>query len=44
MHRRALEGKEKVLGPEYPDTLSSCSYLGLVLWKQGKYKEADAMH
>jgi hypothetical protein len=31
MHRRALEGSEKVLGLEYLDTLTSVSKLSLVL-------------
>ncbi|QGA15967.1 hypothetical protein EYB26_003634 [Talaromyces marneffei] len=44
MHRRALVGREKVLGAEHPDTLSSVGYLGLVLESQGKYEEAEAMH
>jgi hypothetical protein len=44
MHRRALEGREKALGLEHPNTLISVSYLGLVLEQQGKYEEAEAMH
>ena len=44
MHRRALEGREKVLGLEHPDTLTSVSQLGSALLKQGKYDEAEAMH
>ncbi|OCK87015.1 uncharacterized protein K441DRAFT_711743 [Cenococcum geophilum 1.58] len=44
MHRRALEGSKKVLGPEHPYTLTSVSKLGSVLSSQGKYEEAEAMH
>ena len=44
MHRRALGGSEKVLGPEHPDTLSSVSHLGLVLSSQGEYEEAEAIY
>jgi hypothetical protein len=88
MHRRALEGSEKVLGREHPstltsvnnlgfgecgtmfvskhllscfqrpsmhrfrlfvfplprDTLTSVNNLGLVLDRQGKYEESEAMH
>ncbi|KAM5358060.1 hypothetical protein ACJZ2D_015635 [Fusarium nematophilum] len=44
MYRRGLEGSEKVLGPEYPDTLTSVNNLGSVLESQGKYNEAEAMH
>jgi Tfp pilus assembly protein PilF len=43
MHRQALRGYEKVLGPEHPDTLTSVNNVGLVLERQGKYKEAEAM-
>jgi Tfp pilus assembly protein PilF len=44
MHRRALEGSEKMLGREHPHTLTSLNNLGSVLSKQGKYEEAEAMH
>ncbi|PSN58554.1 hypothetical protein BS50DRAFT_510243, partial [Corynespora cassiicola Philippines] len=43
LFRRALEGSEKVLGPEHPSTLASVSNLGSVLESQGKYEEAEAM-
>ena len=41
MHRRALEAREKVLGREHPDTLTSVNNLGNVLFMQGKYEEAE---
>jgi tetratricopeptide (TPR) repeat protein len=44
MHRRALEGKEKVLGKEHPDTLASMNNLAEVLRDQGKYEQAEKMH
>ncbi|KAK3333869.1 hypothetical protein B0T19DRAFT_139514 [Cercophora scortea] len=44
MHRRALDGKEKVLGPEHPSTLASVSNLASVLQDQGKYEEAEQMN
>ena len=44
MHRRDLEGSEKVLRPEHPDTLTSANNLGSVLERQGKYEEAEAMY
>ncbi|KAH6667983.1 hypothetical protein B0J14DRAFT_519380 [Halenospora varia] len=44
MDRRALEGREKALGKEHPDTLTSVSSLAVVLWKQGKYEQAEEMH
>jgi tetratricopeptide (TPR) repeat protein len=40
----ALEGYEKVLGPEHLDTLTSVNNLGLVLESQGKYEVAEAMY
>ncbi|KAL4746359.1 P-loop containing nucleoside triphosphate hydrolase protein [Aspergillus terricola var. indicus] len=42
MHRRALRDREKVLGPEHPDTLVSVNNLGWALYQQGKYDEAAA--
>ena len=35
MHRRALAGREKALGAEHPDTLTSVDHLGRVLGRQG---------
>jgi guanine nucleotide-binding protein subunit alpha len=43
MHRRALAGKEKVLGVDHPDTLTSVNNLAVVLRNQGKYGEAESM-
>ena len=42
--RTAVVIKEKTLGPEHPDTLTSVDNLGLVVERQGKYEEAEAMH
>jgi tetratricopeptide (TPR) repeat protein len=42
--RMSVKAREKVLGPEHPDTLTSVSHLGSVLECQGKYEEAEAMH
>ena len=39
-----LEAREKVLGREHLDTLTSMNNLALVLNSQGKYEEAEAMH
>jgi len=44
MNRRALEGREKVLGKEHPDTLTSVNNLAFVLQDQGKYEEAEQMN
>ncbi len=38
MHQWALELREKVLGPEYPDTLASMNNLVVALDGQGKYE------
>lgn len=32
-----------MLGPEHLNTISSANRLGYILFKQGKYKEAEAM-
>ncbi len=39
-----LELREKVLGSEYPATLTSINNLTLVLWDQGKYEAVEEMH
>jgi len=44
MHRRTLELREKVLGPEHPDRLTSMNNLALVLVDQCEYEAAEAMH
>jgi hypothetical protein len=44
MGRSVLEAREAVLGAEHSDTLTSVGNLGLVLERQGKYEEAEAMH
>jgi hypothetical protein len=44
MNQLALNGREKVLGPEHPDTLTSFSNIAGVLWSQGKYKAAMRMN
>ncbi|KAH8671817.1 TPR domain protein [Tricladium varicosporioides] len=43
MDRRALEGREKALGEDHPDTLTSVSNLALVLQDQGKYEQAEEL-
>ena len=44
LHRRALEGNEKVLGKEHPYTLGSVNNLAAVLRAQGDYKAAEKLH
>jgi hypothetical protein len=44
LHRRALEGRQKILDLKHQDALISARSFDLVLGKQGKYKEAKALH
>ncbi|GAM34008.1 hypothetical protein TCE0_014f01316, partial [Talaromyces pinophilus] len=44
IYRRALEAREKMLGYDHADTLTTANNLGLVLSSQAKYEEAEAMH
>ena len=44
MNRQTLARKEKVLGREHLDTLTSMSNLASVLSSQGKYEEAEAIN
>ncbi len=44
MHWRALELREKVLGPGHPHTLTSMKNLALVLGYQGQYEATKEMH
>jgi hypothetical protein len=41
MNQRALEGRERVLGKEHPDTMTSMNNLAVVLQGQGKYEQAE---
>ncbi|RDL35922.1 uncharacterized protein BP5553_06534 [Venustampulla echinocandica] len=43
LYRRALEGIEKELGEQHPDTLKSVGNLASVLRVQGKYNEAEKL-
>ena len=42
MNRRALDGREKMLGREHPDTVTSVDNLTSVLRYQERYEEAEA--
>ncbi|CAI0650683.1 unnamed protein product, partial [Colletotrichum noveboracense] len=44
MYERALQGKEKALGPDHTSTLSTVNNLGLLYSKQGRLKEAEGMY
>ena len=41
LFRRALEEREKVLGPDHPDTIISAQHLSWVLNKQKKNKGTE---
>lgn len=44
MYREVLQLREKVLGCDHPDTLKSVNNLADMLYRLGKYNEAEAMH
>jgi tetratricopeptide (TPR) repeat protein len=44
MHRRTLELRKNMLGPEHPDTLTSMNNLAEILRSQDKYEAAEEMH
>jgi tetratricopeptide (TPR) repeat protein len=44
LYERSLEIREKVLGPEHPDTASSLNNLAGLLHDQGKYAEAQSLY
>ncbi|HEY6252399.1 MAG TPA: tetratricopeptide repeat protein [Candidatus Angelobacter sp.] len=44
LYRRALAIREKVLGPEHPDTALSLNNLATLYDDQGKYEEAAPLH
>jgi serine/threonine protein kinase/tetratricopeptide (TPR) repeat protein len=42
--RAAMEIRRRELGDDHPDTLTSISYLGYVLWVQGSLAEAESCY
>jgi Tfp pilus assembly protein PilF len=44
MYRRAMKGREKTLGPEHTDTLTSTNSVGAALKDEQKYAEAEVMY
>ncbi|KAK3946626.1 P-loop containing nucleoside triphosphate hydrolase protein, partial [Pseudoneurospora amorphoporcata] len=44
MYQRALEGREKALGPDHTSTLDTVNNLGLLYSDQGRLKEAETMY
>ena len=41
--QQAVEIRQRVLGPEHPDTLKSMHDLAIVLWNEGHYAEAEKL-
>ncbi|MCX5698057.1 MAG: tetratricopeptide repeat protein [Candidatus Omnitrophica bacterium] len=44
LYRRALAIREKILGPEHPDTATSLGNLALLLYKKGEYQAAEPLY
>jgi Tfp pilus assembly protein PilF len=44
MYQRALQGKEKALGPDHTSTLDKVNYLAALYADQGKLVEAEQMY
>jgi len=44
IHWQTLQLRERVLGPEHPDTLTSMNNLALLLDSQEKYDETEPMY
>jgi Flp pilus assembly protein TadD len=44
LYRRALESRERVLGPGHPDTLTSINNLAALLWSKGDYAAAEPLN
>jgi hypothetical protein len=42
--QQTLAHRDKMLGPEHPDTLANMNNLAVMLDNQGRHKEADSMH
>ena len=41
--RRALETRERLLGPAHPDTLDSAALMAEIRYRQGRWQEAEAL-
>jgi tetratricopeptide (TPR) repeat protein len=44
MHRQALAIREKRLGPDHPETLSSVTFLAICIENAKRYSEAESFH
>jgi tetratricopeptide (TPR) repeat protein len=43
LYARGLANREKLLGPEHPDTLWTVNKLAMICYDQGRYEEAEAL-
>jgi tetratricopeptide (TPR) repeat protein len=43
LYQRALVIREKILGPEHPDTAATLHQLATLYWRQGKYELAEPL-
>jgi len=41
--QRALDIREKILGPEHRDTATTLNQLAVLYWRQGKYEQAEPL-
>ena len=44
LYKRALEIRERVLGPDHPDTATSLNNLAILYDNQGRYEEAEPLY
>jgi nephrocystin-3 len=44
LYCRCLETRERLLGPEHPDTLTTVGNLGTLYWAKGNYEQAEAFY
>ena len=43
LQRQSMEIRQRILGPEHPETLTSMNSLAIVLWYEGHYAEAKKL-
>ena len=43
LYQRTLKTRERVLGPEHPDTVGTVNNLAILYRNQGKYEQAESL-
>jgi Flp pilus assembly protein TadD len=43
LYQRALDTRERVLGPEHPGTATTLNNLALLYYRQGRFEEAERL-